>query len=119
MAETTYFESGDVKVTNARFISGAQTFAMNNVTSVKPFIEQPKRFWPIVTIIIGFIVAANSIGVGLAILVVGAIVLYIQKTKYFVLLATSGGDTKALMTHDRAYLNSVMQALNEAIIHRG
>lgn len=119
MAETTYFESGEVKVTNARFISGAHTFAMNNVTSVKPFTEQPKRFWPIVMLLVGLGVATNSIGIGLAIVAAGAIVLYIQKTKYFVLLATSGGETKALMTHDRAYLNSVMNALNEAIVHRG
>jgi len=37
MEERTFFEYEDVKVTNSRFINGGQTFAMNNVTSVKPY----------------------------------------------------------------------------------
>jgi hypothetical protein len=43
MEECTFFEYEDVKVTNARFISGGQTFAMNNVTSVKPYEKKPSR----------------------------------------------------------------------------
>lgn len=34
MEEKVFFEHGSVKVTNARFVVDAQTFAMSNVTSV-------------------------------------------------------------------------------------
>lgn len=33
MEERVFVEYGDVKVTNALFINGGQTFAINNVTS--------------------------------------------------------------------------------------
>ena len=33
--ETTFFEQGNVKVTNARFIVPSQTYAMSDITSVK------------------------------------------------------------------------------------
>ena len=119
MTETTFFDRGDVKVTNARFISGAQTYAMNNVTSVKPFVETPKRFWLIVALIVGVIMVPANTVIGLVIIAASAAFLYIQKTKYHLVLATAGGETKALRTYDRDYLNNVMEALNQAIIHRG
>ena len=42
-----------------------------------------------------------------------------MKPVYHVLLATSAGETRALMTKNREYLNQVVQAVNEAMIHRG
>lgn len=119
MVETTFFDSGDVKITNARFISGTQTYAMNNVTSVKPFVEVPKRFWLIVVLLVGLLVMTNNVIVGLVIVAVAAAILYGQKTKYHLVLSTAGGETKALLTYDRGYLDGVMDALNQAIIHRG
>lgn len=44
MQGQTFFEFDDVKVTNVRFMTGVQTFAMNNVTSVKTKIDKPSRF---------------------------------------------------------------------------
>ena len=57
MDEKTFFEYDDVKVTNARFISGSQTYAMSNVTSVKAFEEKPSRLWGIVALLIGLATA--------------------------------------------------------------
>ena len=119
MAETTFFDDGDVKVTNARFISGAQTYVMNNVTSVKPFVEIPRRFLSISALLIGLILMLANFIVGLVISAVAAAILYGQRTKYHLVLATAGGETKALRTNNRAYLDDVMEALNQAIIHRG
>jgi hypothetical protein len=43
----------------------------------------------------------------------------IQKTVFHVLLATSAGETKALKTYQREYLDQVIGALNNAIVYRG
>lgn len=119
MEEKTFFEYEDVKITNARFLSGGQTYAMSNVTSVKSFQEKPKRFWAIFILIIGLMIAINTPVVGIAIAAICGFYLYKQKTIYHVMLATSGGDVSALKTYQRQYLEKVVSALNEAIVHRG
>lgn len=119
MDEKTFFEYDDVKVTNARFISGGQTYAMSNVTSVKAFEEKPSRLWGILGLLIGLAIASNNTVVGLLIAGVAALYLYQQKTIYHIMLATAGGETSALKTHQREYLSKVVTALNEAIVHRG
>ena len=119
MDEKTFFEYEDVKVTNARFISGSQTYAMSNVTSVKAFEKKPTRFFGIMVFLIGLVICSNYVIVGLIISAAAAFYLYNQKTVYHVMLATAGGETSALRTHQRDYLNKVVSALNEAIVHRG
>lgn len=119
MEEKVFFEHGDVKVTNARFITGSQTYAMSNVTSVKAFEEKPNRFGGIVFLIIGLMVALGTPVVGVIIAAIAVFYLYSQKTYYHVMLFTSGGENSALKTEQKDYLNSVVNALNEAIIHRG
>ena len=119
MAEQTFFEYEDVKVTNARFISGSQTYAMSNITSVKASEQKPKRFWGILILVIGLVAAISSPAVGIVVAVCAAIYLFMQKTMYHVMLATSGGETSALKTYQREYLQKVVSAVNEAIVHRG
>jgi hypothetical protein len=120
MQEHTFFEYEDVKVTNARFVSGGQTYAMNNVTSVKPFEQKPSRVGGVIVLLIGLVFLANSsFTMGLIITALSAYYLYQQKTIFHVVLATSAGETKALKTYQRDYLNRVIAALNDAIVYRG
>lgn len=56
---------------------------------------------------------------GIVIAAAAGIYLHMQKTVYHVMLATSGGETSALKTYQRNYLDKVVSALNEAIVHRG
>lgn len=120
MEEKTFFEHGDVKVTNARFITGAQTYAMSNVTSVKNHVEQPNRLFGIIMVLVGIVVALNSsFGGGVVIAAIGGVVLYLQKATYHVLLTTAGGESRALETRELDYITKVVNALNEAIVHRG
>lgn len=120
MEESVFFEYEDVKVTNARFINGGQTFAMNNVTSVKPYEKKPSRLGGIVILGIGLIIMASSnLIFGFLIAAAAALYLSQQKTVYHILLATSAGETTALVTYQRDYLNQVIAALNSAIVHRG
>lgn len=120
MEEKTFFEYDDVKVTNSRFISGSQTFAMSNVTSVKALTEKPRRLWAILILVIGLAMAANAVFVaGGIVAAAAALYLYLQKTTYHVMLNTSGGETSALKTYQLDYITKVVNALNEAIVHRG
>ena len=64
MEEKTFFEHDDVKITNARFLSGGQTYAMSNVTSVKSFEQKPQRLLAIVILIVGLLIATNSPAIG-------------------------------------------------------
>jgi hypothetical protein len=120
MQEHTFFEYEDVKVTNARFVSSGQTYAMNNVTSVKPFEQKPSRVGGVIVLLIGLIIMSTSSAmVGLIIAALAAYYLYQQKTVFHVILATSAGETKALKTYQRDYLEKVIGALNDAIVYRG
>lgn len=120
MEERVFFEYGDVKVTNARFINGGQTYAMNNVTSVKPYEKKPSRLIGLVVLLAGIVIMAESSFItGLLITLAAAFYLYQQKTIYHILLSTSAGETTALVTYQRNYLNDVITALNDAIVHRG
>lgn len=119
MEEKIFFEYEDVKVTNSRFISGGQTYVMNNITSVKPFEQNPSRIGGIVVFLIGLAAMSSNVLVGLLVCAAAAYFLYQQKTVFHILLATSAGETKALVTYQRDYLDKVIAALNNAIVSRG
>lgn len=119
MDETTYFEHEGVKVTNARFVVDGQTFTMSNITSVKPLQKKPSRVTPIILIILGVVAAVYGTYGGLVLSVVGAVWYAMQKTVYHIMLHTAGGETSALKTYQETYLQKVVTALNNAIVHRG
>lgn len=125
MDEKTFFEYEDVKVTNTRFITGSQTYAMSNVTSVKNRADKPSRVLPIVLLVFGIFAVLPNIPhldqmvPGLVISVIAGLWLKSQKTTYHVVLATSGGETSALKTHQLQYVTKVVNALNDAIVYRG
>lgn len=119
MEEKIFFEYEDVKITNIRFLNGGQTYAMNNVTSVKSFEQNPNRVWVIIILIIGLLVTINKPVIGVTIIAICGIFMYKQKTFYHVMLATAGGEVSALKTDQRQYLEKVVAALNEAIVYRG
>ena len=117
--EKTFFEYEDVKITNTRFISGGQTYAMSNITSVKAFEQKPKRLLGILGVILGLGIASQSALPGIVIAIGFGIFLFMQKTVFHVMLSTSSGESSALKTHQREYLQKVVGALNNAIVHRG
>jgi hypothetical protein len=101
--ETTFFQGGDITVTNARFIVGAQTFAMRSITSVQG-VRTPASYGASgLVMMIGAGVAAggflNSL-LGLGIIGVlglaGGIWLATrQKPTFAVVLRTAGGEVTA------------------------
>lgn len=120
MDEKTFFEYEDVKVTNTRFITGPQTYAMSNVTSVKNRVDKPSRVLPVLLFLFGLAVFfKSSFGWGVVLCAGAGLWFYIQKTTYHVMLSTSGGETSALKTHQLQYVTRVVNALNDAIVYRG
>ena len=81
--ETTFFEQGNVKVTNARFIVPSQTYAMSGITSVKFYTEKPSLVGPVVAFLIVLVALAGGrnvwvVGIPLAI---GILLLFRRKKK--------------------------------------
>jgi hypothetical protein len=56
---------------------------------------------------------------GLLLAAVCGFVLYQQKTTHVVVLRSSSGEVKALSDTDATHIRSVVEALNNALVHRG
>lgn len=127
MEEQVFFDNGDVKVTNARFISNGQTYVMSNVTSVKSLVEAPSRAMPVLLIVIGGLISFFGFGnssvnasiVGIICIVVGLLWFSSLKKTYFVSLATASGEKRALSSEDESFIGAIVTSLNDAIVHRG
>lgn len=132
MEETVFFENGNVKVTNARFIVGDQTYAMAAVNSVKvsSIDITPSNTMPGILVAVGAIWFVSSIAASsefssyfwsVAILAVGIFWLRsIKKTlEYKIILTTPSGETSALKSTNDQDIRPVEKALHEAIVFRG
>ena len=110
--EQSFLEEQGIKVTNARFLAGGQTYAMAGVTSVR-LIKVPRQT----------VLAWILIVVGLFLLliptIIGIIMLIKQPPPWAVGLSTASGEVNAYFTKDRAFAERVVSALNDAIIARG
>ena len=122
--EKVFFEYDDVKVTNTRFINGANTYAMAGVTSIKLREKKPSMgdvlaFVVISLALMGFVdkePVALFPAIGSAVL---AFFLYRKKkTLYAIILSTSGGESEGLLSNQIEYTKQLVDALNQAIIFR-
>ena len=135
-SEIDFFNLDKVTVTSARFVVSDKTYVMSNVTSVSYSHQKPSSDGAFMMIMVGaffilLIIAAVVDGkmTGTAFLVmtlIGLFFLYMGiksyknlKMKYSVVLQTSSGAVQALESTDQGYIESVVEALNNAIIHRG
>jgi len=117
--EKIYFDEGDVKVTNARFLTYGKMHSMGNVTSVAKYMVKPKRTGQIIIGIIGLVCFAFQWILAI-ILLAGAVLWWMmQKNKFIVSLSSASGSEEALTSTDEAYIDKIVNALNEAIAERG
>ena len=130
MDEKIYFDKNDISVTSTRFIVEGNTYAMSGVTSVKSFVKKPSIVRMILSILLIVLGALSAIGtlvagsiegmiVPLIMLAIGVALWFVNKKKFIVLLNTSSGESQALKSNDSALVDSVIDALNEAIVGRG
>jgi predicted histidine transporter YuiF (NhaC family) len=126
MQEETFLNEAGVQVTNDRFVVPGQTYALSGVTSVAMHVRKPKRIGPILLFIIGFFCLmggfSGSTGAFIAALVfigLGILLWISNPTKYVVRLMTASGESDALPSKDAGLVKRIVEALNNAIIHRG
>ena len=124
--ESTFFQSRGIAVTNARFIVGAQTFAMRGITSVQG-VETPASYgWPALVTLLGLVMALSLFGseiglgvFGMLLFAAGIWLFTRQKPTFAVVLRTAGGEVTAYASRNRDHIAEIIRALNEAIISHG
>lgn len=119
-AEMTFLQKDGVRVTNTRFIVPGQTFAMAGVTSVRSVKIEPNRKWAFVSIVFGglFLMIPSSRVLGLLLLIAGTVWAVVVKPTFAVALNSASGEHHAITSSSTEYINSIVTALNEAIVYR-
>ena len=125
--EVTYLRTQDVTITNTRAILGDKTYAMTNITSVSMGVIPANNLFGGCLSLLGSIVAITMIGkpvsnvlwVGVAMLILGLIILSQSKTKYVVRIGSASAESNALWAYDKNYIQKIVSAMNEAIVKRG
>lgn len=117
--EKVFFEDGDVKVTSSRFLTFGKTQTLSGITSVSSYVQNPDRKWPIILAVVGALCFYFSWVIAVILIAAAVAWLYFQKTYYTVQLESSSGVTDALTDTNKEYIFKVIDALNEAIVHRG
>ncbi len=133
--EVTYYSDGTIQVTNTRAMLGGKTYAMANITSVMMGEKPANRTPGAVIAIVGFLVTAcGVIGTsdsggsggwvvgllfGLLVLGAGIAIAANAKARYVVRVGSASGESDALVSEDKEYIQKIVNAMNEAIIKRG
>lgn len=137
--EREIYSSGDVRITNLRAVLGPKTYAISNITSVSMSERRPSRVVPIALFGFGVIALIFFVGsirldpnrfggqsANWADLVVAVILLVLamlwansQKTQYLVRVGSASGESDDLGSPDKAQIQQVVDALNEAIVQKG
>lgn len=125
--ETTYYQSGDITITNTRAIIGPQTYSMPNVTSVSVLDIQPNRTGGIILALLGLLFAAVGwvgdggffLWLGVLGLAIGIIIIASLRTKYAVHIGSASGESNALISPNKEHIHPIVEAINKAIAERG
>ncbi len=119
--EIMFYQDGQIKVTQTRYITHSKTYAMRNISSVHLFEIVKSRRLPAIIITIGILLLFSDevrlYGIGL--LLFGALILFFTKNDFAVRISTNAGEVNSIVSKDRNYILQIVNALNEAIIHIG
>jgi len=119
--ELTFYQDADVIVTQSRYIAHSKTYAMRNISSVHIFEIVKSKTMPGILIIVGLLMLLLSdlkIAGGI-LTALGLLFLLLIKNDYAVRISTNSGEANSIISKDKAYIQNIVNALNEAIIHRG
>ena len=120
--EKIFYQDGNVSVTQSRFIVNGKTHAMRNISSVANRRIAKSIAGPIWLIILGLVLfffqgnasIAGMILIGLAILLIA-----VKKDSFAVRISSNSGETNGLISKDQNYIQTIVNAINDAIVHRG
>ena len=128
MAEKTFFDEGEVTVTQSHIIVKSDTYPLAHVSSCKyrysvetaPIKSFLKKAFMFVGIIIGIAIGVSRknprAGLTVAILaVIGAQFIKRKYKLYKLYLGSASGERVALETKDKHFMDQVSRAINEAM----
>ncbi len=121
-AEKFILQEQDIKVSNLRFITGNQTYAMSGITSVKFEKIGLEIIGPIIFFLLAVCFYIGSGVVNLFVIIFlgfSVAMVFSQVGRCSVTLGTSGGEIKSYVSRDGKFIKKIVNALNEAIILRG
>ena len=121
MDEITYLDVPGATVTSTRIVIGEHTFATRNIGSGRvQEVDKPK--WPIYIGLIGGAMLISSISGGLSasgvmgfVMVAAAAGVFFSPRKLMLKLVAGSGEVAALETTDRVAINTLHQAIVQAI----
>lgn len=119
--ETTFYQDTQILVTQSRYVTDAKTYAMRNISSVHVFEIVKSKTVQVILITIGILLIFNDdLRILGFLLLAGSIAsLFLIKNEYAVRISTNSGEANSLVSKDKVYIQQIVNALNDAIIHRG
>lgn len=119
--ETKFYQDSSVTVTQSRFVTQSKTYAMRNISSVHVFEIIKSKTKAVLMIIFGlfFLFSKNIFWIGLIIIALGIWWLISIKNEYAVRISTNAGEANSIISKNKDYIQKIVNALNNAIIHRG
>ncbi len=119
--ETTFYQDSLVTVTQSRYVTQSKTYAMRNISSVHIFEIVKSKGKAIVLIIFGlfFLFSKDIFWIGLILITLGIVWFVYIKNEYAVRISTNSGEADSTISKNKEYIQKIVNALNEAIIHRG
>lgn len=126
--EISVYQDANIHVTNLRAMLQGKTYAMANITSVSMHTQAANNAPGVIIAVIGGMIAmsllagrdAMGCGVfGLLLLAAGIAIALAAKSTYWVRIGSASGETNALSSNDRDYIQRIVNAMNEAIVRRG
>lgn len=119
--ETIFYQDSLVTVTQSRYITQSKTYAMRNISSVHVFEIEKSKVTPILMILFGipFLFSGNVFWIGLILIGLGILIVFNIKNEYTVRISTNAGEADSTISKDKEYIQKIVNALNDAMIHRG
>ena len=120
--EKTFYQDQNVTVTQARFVVSGKTYAMRNISSVSNYRIKKSMGTEVLLIIIGIIsilIGGYGLIIGLILLAIGIGSIMMTKDDFSVQISSNSGESKALVSKDQNYVQKIVDAVNEAMVHRG
>ena len=130
--ETVFLSGNDIYVSNSRVSIGGTTYSTANLTSVSRKITPAKTGCALLLIVFGGLGLIGSLFTGesfvdiigafltsAVIIAIGTAWLSALKPMYHVILSSASGESRALSSKDQKLIDSVVEAINRAIVYRG
>ncbi|MCS3867576.1 hypothetical protein J3D55_000492 [Chryseobacterium ginsenosidimutans] len=94
---------------------------MRNISSVHIFEIKKSRAIPILMILFGipFLFSGDIFWIGLILIILGILILLSIKNEFAVRISTNAGEANSIVSKNKDYVQKIVSALNDAIIHRG